>query len=133
MKIGGVAERTMAPGLRPENLEMRFVGSNPTSSAIVEIPFNKWSVDRILAGRKTCTTRTSKIANVGDFFFVEGRRFVIKSVVKCQIREVVKERYYFEGAKTIEEFVGVWNSIHKKVKYEDDIFRKVWVHTFREG
>jgi hypothetical protein len=80
-----------------------------------EIPFNKWSLERIKLGRKICTSRTKK--------WNDKRVYLI---LKLPLWIVRKYLYKEEGADSPEEFEKVWRSIHRKRFLDWD--KEVFVH-----
>lgn len=84
---------------------------------IPNIPFNKWSFERIRQGRKICTSRTKK-------YDVEG-----VTAIEPMLLQAVKEFLWRqEGADSPEEFEQVWRSIHSKRGFKGT--DKVYVHWF---
>lgn len=95
----------------------------------VNIPFNKWSKERLNTNGKCCTSRTRQYGIDGDVFVVEG---VIYEMVTYQLFPLwfVKEFLWkLEGANSPEEFEQVWNEIHPIKKFDPN--QIVGVHFFR--
>lgn len=67
-----------------------------------KLPFNKWSEERIAAGRKWCTSR-SKV-------YSDPR---VQWVTKVPLHIVRDFLYAAEGADSPEEFEQVWRSLHR--------------------
>lgn len=62
---------------------------------------------------KVATTRSSKLGEPGDLFFVHGMLFEILSV-KPEFLNIVADRYYqLEGFASRKGFVQAWRAIHK--------------------
>ena len=94
----------------------------------VDIPFNDWSKERLLAGRKFATSRNKKYGCVGDFFEAFGWRWKITSVKKIPLKIVSCYLYEIEGSDTPMEFISIWDEIHPIKKYDPE--HMVWVHFF---
>ena len=95
----------------------------------IKIPFNKWSKDRLKAGVKTATSRTKKYGVVGDVFVVDGVSYELEIVSKVSLQTVLDVAWDVEGAKSKDEFVEVWESIHPRRGFVSD--DKVWFHRFK--
>jgi hypothetical protein len=78
------------------------------------IPFNKWSLGRIIEGRKICTSR-NKIYN-------DPRVYLILQLPLCIVRDYLWKE---EGADSPEEFEKVWRGIHRG-RFEP--MKMVYVH-----
>lgn len=93
----------------------------------IEIPFNKWSEDRLRAGQKICTSRHKKYGEPGDYFYTVGGRFRLQHVMELPLWFVRDYLYKLEGAESPDEFQAVWKSLHRgKFKAQE----LVWVHFF---
>lgn len=79
-----------------------------------EIPFNKWSQQRIAAGKKICTSRTRAWA--------DKRVYLIRKLPLGMVRDHFWQE---EGADSPEEFERVWKSIHRG-KFDRE--KMVFVH-----
>ena len=75
---------------------------NRKSKKIKLLSFNKWSKERIKAGKKWCTSRT-KIYN-------DPR---VKCTLSIPLGYVKKYLWELEGADSPEEFEKVWRSIFR--------------------
>ena len=101
----------------------------------IEIPFNKWSLERLYDERKCATTRNKKYGVVGDWFEVvfkdrdESRKYQLIEVTKTKLRSVRDFAWQDEGASCPEEFEKVWIEIHPRKGFELD--KEVWYHHFR--
>lgn len=82
----------------------------------------------ILHGQKTMTCRLWKRGEVGDHFYVKGRRFVIHSVERRPLKQIATECYALEGCETPSDFINVWNEIHSSRPYHGSTM--VWAHQF---
>mgnify|MGYP000508473649 CR=1 FL=1 len=102
----------------------------------IEIPFNKWSKERLYEERKCATTRNKKYGNVGDWFEVifkdkdEIRKYQLIEVTKTLLRSVASFRWKEEGADSPEEFKKIWKEIHPRKGWMAE--QEVWFHLFRE-
>lgn len=79
-----------------------------------EIPFNKWSLERIRQGKKICTSRSKK--------WKDRRVYLILKLPLWIVRDYLWEE---EGAYSPEEFEKVWRSIYRGKFDENKI---VFVH-----
>jgi len=96
----------------------------------IEIPFNKWSRDRLEQGQKTATTRTSRYGDPGDTFVVDGRKYELTHVIKVELEVVARHFWGVEGCNYPNQFCEVWKEIHPHKGYEPDW--EVWLHLFTE-
>jgi hypothetical protein len=95
----------------------------------IEVPFNAWSKERILDGRKTATSRTKALGECGDWFPVGDKKFVMLRIFPTTLNEVANFKFKKEGARSIAEFIKVWKSIYRG-QYDGD--RTVYFHEFKE-
>lgn len=95
-----------------------------------QVPFNDWSRERLAAGDKTATTRTSRYGRPGDRFEVEGSIYELTHVLKLPLVIVAEHFYEQEGCEESAEFVEIWEDIHPRKGFEPDW--EVWLHLFRE-
>jgi len=84
---------------------------------IPDIPFNRWSIERIKYGVKCCTARTKK-------YEVEG----VTHIERMDLETVRNSYWRQEGANSPEEFEKVWKSIHPNRGFVGT--DKVYVHWF---
>ena len=96
----------------------------------INIPFNKWSEDRLREGRKYCTSRNKRYGVVGDTFRATGKDWRLVSVQKMTLGMVATHLYEMEGADTPIDFIAVWDDIHPYKGFREDWL--VWVHFFVE-
>ncbi len=97
--------------------------------AVIEIPFNEWSTERLLSGNKTATSRNKKYGRPGDVFHVMGASFEIDSIEYLKLMNVAYMHYKEEGATGSQEFIKVWGDLHPKVRFIPS--HKVYFHKFR--
>ena len=95
----------------------------------IKIPFLGEFRDRLLSGRKTLTSRTSKYGEPDDWFDIFGARFQLIQVFEATLQQVCIMGWYSEGLDNCGEFVGVWNRLHPKVGYKPE--QTVFVHYFQ--
>ncbi|MDD3492291.1 MAG: hypothetical protein PHZ19_02180 [Candidatus Thermoplasmatota archaeon] len=100
------------------------------SGRIASIPFNGWSRQALLERGKMCTSRRERkkeYGEVGDYFYVVDRHR-IKAILRLPLWFVKEFLYQTEGARSPEEFVAVWETIHTKTGYVPE--QEVWVYFF---
>jgi hypothetical protein len=83
----------------------------------------------MLAGKKTCTSRNSKLGERGDIFPAFGATFEIIAVKRLGLFYVSHHLYRYEGFNTPEEFIDCWNRIHPRAQF--DPLRQVYTHFFK--
>jgi len=93
----------------------------------INIPFNKWSKER-LRYTKRATTRTKKYGEIGDYFYADGTKFILNLVIKVPLWFVLQELWGSEGAVNEFELHEVWADLHPKKGV--DINQMVWYHHF---
>ena len=96
----------------------------------IRIPFNNWSRERLKKGIKSATSRNKKYGEVGDTFVVDGVSYELTVVTKVSLQSVLDIAWDIEGAKSKDEFVKVWKSIHPYKGWVPD--QKVWFHRFKK-
>jgi len=96
----------------------------------INIPFNKWSRDKLKKLVKTATSRNKKYGDVGDTFTVDGTVYELTAVCKVSLASIRDVCWDVEGCKSPEEFVQVWKSIHPRKGWDPD--QKVWFHRFKK-
>lgn len=96
----------------------------------IYIPFNEWSKDKLDTDEKTCTTRTKKYGDPGDYFYVKGVKYVLTAVQRVSLQEVADFYYKYEGCGSSDEFILVWNDIHPFKGYDAE--QRVYLHIFRK-
>src|SRR3972149_4757071 len=93
------------------------------------VPFNDWSQERLLLSSKTATSRTSQYGSIGDTFQAGDKTFELTDVSRKNLWDISQNYYLDEGAKSSEEFIEVWNSLHPKGFDPEQV---VYFHKFRE-
>ena len=96
------------------------------------IPFNDWSKNKLHRGIKTATCRSKPYGEVNDTFevFLENRprgqrvvSYIVASITKKSLKDVSKNHFAEEGAKSPEEFIEVWNDIHPHRGFQPEDIR----------
>jgi len=96
----------------------------------IGIPFNKWSLERLLNGSKSATSRNKKYGKVGDVFIIRGKIFKLTNIEKKKLIIIAMSYYPQEGAETSDEFIGIWRKIHPRAGWTPN--KRVWFHQFAE-
>ena len=96
---------------------------------IVVIPFRPEFKERMLAGRKTWTTRSKAYGEPGDTFLQFGAVFELTAVTKLPLGTVAVHGHKQEGFETTEEFIKCWNELHPLRGYAPG--EEKFVHKFR--
>lgn len=134
--IGRFVERT---------LQDAFRGSQPIEQILEGVPQPalryarnknktiKWAqfsetIDQVLEGNKTMTTRTSKLGNKGEVLKSEAGDIVIENVDEMPLEEVAHNHYADEGFKSPKEFIETWKKLHNG-SYDPN--QTAFVHRFR--
>jgi hypothetical protein len=84
----------------------------------------------ILEGRKCATSRNEKKGELGDFFLLNGRRFVLDYLQHRTLGGVANWAFVDEGFKSPEAFRKRWRELHRGHYCG---INKVWVHWFKEA
>jgi len=95
----------------------------------VKIPFRWRFRGPMLSGKKTMTSRTSKMGQAGDTFTAFGHRFEITRVQLLTLDEISEKYWREEGVESPSQFVIVWNSIHPVKRFVKD--QLVFSHIFK--
>ena len=95
----------------------------------IKLPFKEDFKERMLSGRKTCTSRNKIYGKAGDTFEAFGATFEITDVERHSLRTVAWRFYYDEGFSSPEEFTVCWKKIHPRKGFIAS--QLVWVHWFR--
>ncbi len=66
----------------------------------IHMPFNEWSLERLLNGKKIATSRNKKYGKLGDVFIIRKKIFRITGVERLKLTIVAKFHYKEEGAET---------------------------------
>jgi len=93
------------------------------------IPFQARFREAMLEDRKTCTSRTRRMGNYGDYFLAFGKAFEMKLVIPFPIGFVARTLWKQEGCESPVDFRLVWKALHPRKRYDPE--QKVWVHWFR--
>lgn len=93
------------------------------------IPFQLEWQNKILNGIKTCTSRTKKYGNPGDWFEQFGSTFKISTVEKFPLEHVADFLYKEEGCDNPEEFIKIWVELHPRKGWVPN--QIVFTHFFR--
>jgi hypothetical protein len=104
-------------------------GEDIQENKTVSIPFKTYWKSKLLAGLKTCTTRTAKYGKPGDTFSIFGGEFEIIDVVRVKLSTVKSDFYNKEGCLTPLVFEAAWCSVHPAAQFKPDL--KVYLHFFR--
>jgi hypothetical protein len=93
----------------------------------VKIPFLYRFKEPMLAGVKTCTSRTRKMGEPGDTFDAWEAEWQINMIWKTPL-SIVRLLWKREGVESPEEFEIVWQQIHQRRGFRmNDL---VYVHEF---
>jgi hypothetical protein len=100
--------------------------------------FTKDLIEKILEGKKTMTSRSRKLYNVGDitnlmankdYSKITGKYIKIVKVYPKKLGDFTEEDARKEGFNSLEEFKKYWKEHEKKLGiWNDD--RIVWIHEF---
>ena len=96
--------------------------------AVVVIPFQEQFREAMLAGRKTCTSRTKLYGRAGDTFEAFEATFKLTETHQCPLDFVTVMLFQHEGLRSPEEFKTVWCRLHPRKGWIPDLL--VWVHHF---
>jgi hypothetical protein len=96
----------------------------------IKIPFQPDMKEAILQGKKTCTSRNQLYGFNGDWFFIDGHKFVIIITSSVPLGYVAKNMYQQEGFLNPASFIKKWNEIHPVRRYNP--CQTVWLHEFVE-
>jgi hypothetical protein len=95
----------------------------------VNIPFRPRFKEPMLSGQKTMTSRTKKMAGMGDTFSAFGATFVVVERYATSLSIISHNYWREEGCTSEADFVNVWNEIHPRKGYDPQ--QIVWCHLFR--
>ncbi len=113
----------------PDPVQVKKTYAKIPASATKYVPFNDWSQERLLLGSKTATSRTSQYGSIGDTFQAGDKSFELTDISRKNLWDISQNYYLDEGAKSPEEFIEVWNSLHPKGFDPEQV---VYFHKFRE-
>lgn len=96
----------------------------------IDLKFNERNRQPLYEGKR-CTTRDEKKGEPGDWFTVDGQRFVLTHVVEMNVSHIVQSFYELEGFSCSKEFYNELQEIYGEEKV--DPFGMLWVHLFVGG
>ena len=96
----------------------------------ISILFRGDMKDAVLQGDKTCTSRNKKYGEPGDYFYIDGYRFILVGVTKQYLNTIASARYKQEGCDSPEAFMDAWAELHPRNGWEPH--KQVWLHEFEE-
>ena len=100
----------------------------------IVVRFKSKSIYQLERGIKTCTTRSKKLGNPDNTFFVRTtvgiKRYKFTKVIKVPLSTVYYYYYKQEGYYTKEEFGKMWINLHPIRGL--DMKWQVWLHLFEE-
>ena len=96
----------------------------------VSIPFQPEFEVSMLSGKKTATTRTKRYGYPGNWFKAFGRVFVLTEVYPTFLDVVTSLHYLEEGFNSPQEFIDLWDRLHRGVPYLKRPGRSVYFHRF---
>lgn len=111
--------------------------------SVIKIPFNDWSIDRLLTGNKCATSRNKKYGRKGDIFYVHSMikgddsyinnivfdiAFEIVSIEYLKLMTVAYTHYKEEGCTGSQEFITMWTDLHPETGFIPS--NKVYFHKF---
>jgi hypothetical protein len=99
----------------------------------IEIPFREDMRLAVSQKRKFCTTRSKKYGEPGDFFELmseDGSHhdYLLIAVRRHTLNYVVHNLWCIEGCANLDEFLNLWDDIHKRKEYDPE--QKLWTHYF---
>jgi hypothetical protein len=96
----------------------------------IKIPFQPDMKELVLSGDKTCTSRNQFYGETGDYFYISGHKFILKSISSVPLGYVARNLYKEEGFINPAGFIKKWNEIHPIRRY--DPCQTIWLHEFIE-
>ena len=95
----------------------------------INIPFSaEWEI-KMIAGKKTATSRNKRYGYPGDCFEAFGRQFILTEVYLLTLGSVAYNHYLEEGCNSNFEFQKVWKKLHPRKGFCSD--HKVYFHKFK--
>ena len=91
------------------------------------IPFKSVFREMILSGRKTTTIRYEKYGEIGDYFIINRKKFIIKDIKRMPCEEAIKKYYKTDGLDSERDLRIVWHFLHPRRR----INGMVYVHFFQ--
>ena len=92
----------------------------------IEMSMDERWIPLMRMGFKTCTTRLNRKGFAGDFFIIDGMRFMLTMVRRVPLSVAVHSYYLVEGFDTPHEMAEALRSYYPDLKDED----MVWCHHF---
>jgi len=94
----------------------------------IRLPFLPRWKQPMLDGTKTHTCRSEAYGQPGDRFRAFGAVFELLAVWQTTLEDVATNYYQQEGCASPEEYIAVWNQIHRRRGYIPTDVR--WLHEF---
>jgi hypothetical protein len=80
----------------------------------IDIPFNKWSRERLKAKRKSSTARSKVYGEINDWFIVDDIEYVITMIFENKATTDIISRWFtMEGADSPEEIEKIIKGIFR--------------------
>ena len=95
----------------------------------ITIPFKREMKKAVLEGRKFCTSRRIIYGEIGDYFILEGRKFVLTDVIKMNMGKIVKNFWNAEGFNSSEELKNYMVNV---IGWRYNEKKLLFVHWFQE-
>lgn len=95
----------------------------------VSIPFLPEWREKMLGGVKICTCRSEAYGQPGDQFTIFGAVFELTAVWQTTLEDVATNYYKQEGCASSDEYIAVWNKIHRRRGYVPTDVK--WLHKFK--
>lgn len=97
---------------------------------LIDIPFQPEWYNKMLSGKKTCTSRTKKYGNVGDTFNIFGATFKIVDILYLPLNFISHSLYKEEGCDSPDKFIEIWVKLHPRKGWVPT--QLVYAHKFRK-
>lgn len=94
----------------------------------IEIPFNKWSEERLETGMKFATSRNKPYGKPGDTFSHDGFEYTLELIVKLPLWFIRDYLYDTEGCSSPKDFEDIWKWIHPRKGWVEK--QEVFYHYF---
>lgn len=94
----------------------------------IKIPFHPDMKEAVLQSKKTCTSRNQLYGETGNYFYIDGHKFVLTTISSAPLGYIAMNKYKEEGFANPAGFIKKWNEIHPIRKY--DPCQIVWLHEF---
>jgi hypothetical protein len=95
----------------------------------INIPFKERFREPMRNGTKVITTRSRSYGEIGDWFNVFGKTFVLISVKHLPLMFAITN-WKMEGCDSGEEFLAIWKEIHPRKPIDPN--EKYYVHFFKD-